>query len=98
MSEVTAKADRVKRLLEDPDLQQAFEDVRQAILQGFSETPPTKTEQLVLWRERLHLLDSVKANLERAIEDGNVERFHAQEQERPPFLGDILAWRKNKRA
>lgn len=98
MSEITAKADRCQRLLNDPDLQQAFEDVRQAILQGFSETPPSKTEQLVLWRERLHLLDSVKANLERAIEDGFIERFHAKEQERPPYLGDLLKWRKKKQA
>lgn len=93
MSEVTAKADRCKRLLEDPDLIQAFRDTKDAILRGFSETPPTDGEQLIEWRRRLLALESVEENLKEAIRKGSLERFRAAEQERPPWLGDIVKWR-----
>lgn len=97
MSEVQAKADRCHKLLEDTDLQQAFKDVRNVILQGFSETPPTDTEQLTEWRRRLLSLDSVEQNLMQAVKDGQLERFRQAEQEQPPYLGDILKWRKKQK-
>ena len=98
MSETTARADRVARLLEDPDLKQAFRDVRDAILRQFQEIPPSESEQLLKCRERLHLLDSLEANLKRAIQDGKLERLRVEEQKKPPFLGDLLEWRKKQRA
>lgn len=86
---MTDKGDRVHRLLTDPDLQQAFIDVRDAILDRFSKTPPSNTEQLVECRRLLQLLESVEANLKRAVSDGKLEDFRVQQDERPPFLGDL---------
>lgn len=96
MSDVTARADRVARLLEDPDLKQAFRDVRDAILRQFQEIPPSETEQLLKCRERLHLLTSLEKNLERAIQDGKIERLRDEEQKKPPYLGDLMKWRKKQ--
>jgi hypothetical protein len=92
VSEVTAKADRVERLLNDRDFKQALEDTRNAILQRFSETPPSQTEQLVECRKLLHLLDSVEANLKQAIRDGKLEVF-THEQQKTGFLQE-LRWKK----
>jgi hypothetical protein len=80
--------------MDDPDLQQAFDDVRTALHKAFATTPVSNTEHLVDIRKRLHLLDSVEANLRTAIQDGHLDDFNASEQERPPFLGDILKWRQ----
>ena len=98
MSEIDARAARAARLLEDPDLKRAFKDVQDAIYRLFHELQPTETEALLKCRERLHLLDSVIANIKQAIRDGELARYRAEEQERPPLLGDLLSWRKNKRA
>lgn len=97
MTDVQAKAERCKRLLDDPDLKQAIQDVRDALHQAFARTPVSDTETLVDIRKRLHLLDSVEGNLRQAIQDGQLDAFRVAEDERPPFLGDILAWRKKKR-
>ena len=79
---MTAKADRVRRLLEDSDLQEAFENVRDVIYKLFEETPPSDKDALQRVRMKLEALEAVKANLERAIEDGKLEDFRAQEEER----------------
>ena len=76
---MTAKSDRVARLLEDPDLKQAFTDVRDALHQAFANTPTDDAEALVNIRKYLHLIDSVEANLIRAIEDGHLEDFRAEQ-------------------
>ena len=94
---MTAKADRIKKLLDDEDLQTAFSQVEEAIHKGWASTPPTKADQQREWHTRLHLLRSVKANLRQAIQDGQLEDFRAVEKEKPGYLGDILQWRtKNK--
>ena len=99
MSEIDARAARAARLLEDPDLKQAFADTRTAILEKFSEIPPSETEQLVECRRLLQLLESVEKNLKLAIREGELSRFRADEETRPSFLGDIMTWnKKNKRA
>ena len=87
---MTAKADRIQRLLNDPDLIQAFEDVRDALHKGFEQTPPSDVEQLIGCRYRLQVLGSVKANLLQAIEDGKLEDFNEQDEQSP--LGDLDAW------
>jgi hypothetical protein len=91
---MTERGDRAYRLLNDPDLQQAFADVKDAILDRFGKTPPSNTEQLIECRRLLQLLDSVEANLKRAISDGKLEDFRVQQDERPPFLGDLIKWPK----
>lgn len=98
MSETIAKADRCQALLNDPDLKQAFQDTRDAILRQFEQIPPSDAERLLKCRERLHLLKSVEANLRQAVEDGKLERYFEQEREKPSFLGDITKWRMKRRA
>lgn len=99
MTDIQSKAERCKRLLDDPDLKQAFQDVREALHQAFANAKVSDTESLVDIRKRLHLLDSVEANLYQAVQDGQLESFRVAEQERPPFLGDLNKWRKKyKRA
>ena len=93
---MTAKSDRIKKLLNNKDLQQAFDDVRDALLKLFTECGTNDADEMVDIRKRLHLLDSVEANLKRAIEDGQLEDFRATEQEKPTFLGDIKEWRKKR--
>lgn len=91
---VIAKANRVKKLLENKDLQQAFDDVKGALHTQFDQIPPSDLEAMVKIKERLHLLASVEENLKAAIKDGALEEFRLREQETPPYLGDILEWRK----
>jgi hypothetical protein len=95
MSKVTAKAARCKKLIEDGDLKQAFADVRDALHRQFDQIKPTDLDAMVRIKERLHLLTSVEGNLMRAIQDGKLEEFKAEEEERLPFLGDIELWRRN---
>lgn len=98
MSDTLARADRAKALLDNPDLKQAFQNTRDAILRQFQQIPPSQSEQLLKCRERLHLLESVEENLYQAIRDGALERFREQEKERLPFLGELVPWRKKHRA
>ena len=87
MSEVTDKAQRVQRLLEDENLIQAFQDVRGALHGKFEQTPVDDGDTLLDIRKMLHLLDSVWANLERAVEDGQLEEANI-EQGKVRILGD----------
>ncbi len=90
MSKITEKAARCERLLKDEDLQQAFQDVRDALHQQFEQTSVTDGSKCLDIRRMLHLLDSVKANIVRAIEDGKVEK--AREEGNVEYLGDL--WKK----
>lgn len=94
---MTAQSDRIQHLIDNPDLKQAFQDVRDALHQAFAITPTNDSEAMVDIRKRLHLLDSVEANLERAIRDGKLEDFRAEEEENAPWLGDIAKWRKKQK-
>jgi hypothetical protein len=91
---MTTDADRIKRLVEDEDLQAAFANVRNAIHRKIDDVPIRDTEGLVSLRLMLHLLGSVEANLLKAIEDGTLEDFNAQEK--VSFLGDLKWQRKQK--
>ena len=89
-----SKADRCKALLNDPDLQQAFDDVKAAIFDKFAQIKPSDTEKLVECRRILQILDSVKANLYRAIEDGKLAQYN-EEQAKFPILGDLKLWKRS---
>lgn len=78
---MTAKSDRAKELLEDPLLQEAFQNVRDAIHRGWANTKPTDHDTKEEWHRRLFTLDSVERNLKQAIQDGKLEDFRAQQQE-----------------
>jgi hypothetical protein len=97
MTDITAKAARVERLLADEDLQKAFTDTRDAILQRFSQIPPSEAEQLVECRRLLQVLQSVEKNLYRAIREGELAEFRAEERKQSPFLGELW-WNRKKRA
>ncbi len=86
--EVIARGVRCKRLLEDEDLKQAFQDVRNAIHERFEEVPVDDGEALVKLKQRLHILDSVKANLNEALRNGKIEA-KALEEVNVSWLGDI---------
>lgn len=95
---MTAESDRIRRLLNDPDLQEAFERVERAIHRGWANTPPTDKEAQSEWHRRLFSLNSVRENLKASIEDGEYEDFLAAESEKPTLLGDLHAWRMKRRS
>lgn len=85
---MTARADRIKELLNDPELQQAFKDVREKYRDLIEQTPVSDSTALLDIRKMLHLLREVEDTLRQAIQDGHLEDFRAQEKKHP-FLGDI---------
>lgn len=96
MSEVTAKATRVQRLLEDKDLQQAFTDVESALFERFKSASVTDGATLKDLKLLHLLLDSLKANLHKAIQDGKLEVFEIEQRKKVPYLGDLVKWRKKQ--
>jgi len=86
--EIIARGTRAKRLLDDADLIQAFQDVRNAIHERFEEVSADDGESLIKLKQRLHVLDSVKANLFEAIQNGKIEA-KALEEENVTWLGDL---------
>ena len=99
MSKVTDRATRCKRLLDDPDLTEAFDLVEQSIVDGFKQISLEQINEdgniLHELKLMLHLLKSVKDKLETAVSQGELEAFNAeQEKTVAPYLGDILSWRK----
>jgi hypothetical protein len=65
--------------MENPDLKQAFQDVRDALHQRFASTNLDDTDGMSNIRKLLHLLESLEANLYRAIEDGHLEDFNVNQ-------------------
>lgn len=98
MTDVRARAEQCQRLLDDPNLQQAFQSVRDALHQAFAKCPTNDADTMVDIRKRLHLLDSVEQNLRIAIQDGRLEQFRMDEDEKPPFLGDLTKWKRRKKS
>ncbi len=96
MTDIQGKASRCTHLLEDPDLKQAFQDVRDAIHQRFEEVSVDDGASLIQLKQRLHLLDSVWSNLKRAISDGKLEAKRLEDEKKVSYLGDLYA-RRTKR-
>ena len=93
---MTAQSDRIKKLLDDKDLSEAFDAVANAIHSGWANTPPTDADKQQEWHRRLFTLNSVKENLYAAMQDGQYMDFCEAEKEKPAILGDIVTWRKNQ--
>ena len=90
------KAERCQRLLEDKDLQQAFQDVEDAITLKWKQAPIEDREGQQKLRLSLHLLQSVQANLEEAVKHGTLAAYRIeQEKSGVSYLGDIWKRRKN---
>lgn len=80
--ETIAKAERCARLINDPDLLDAYAVVRQAIFNQIEQCPVRDTEALVKLRLMLKLLNDVRANLEQAVAEGKAEVFQLEEKRR----------------
>ena len=93
---MTAKSDRLNKLLKDEDLLDAFESVGNAIHKGWANTPPTDADQQQEWHRRLFTLNSIRENLYAALQDGEYQDFLEQESEKPAILGDLVSWRMKK--
>jgi hypothetical protein len=78
---MTAKADRVRELLNNPDLQEALADIRE-MYRDRVEDPSLSNEQVLQVRDLLLLLQMFEQTLANAVESGDFEDFKATEQER----------------
>ncbi len=85
---MTAKSDRAKELLNDPLIQESFEALRTEY-RGAMGNPKVPDDDILELRRMLFLLDKLEKHLNQIVTDGEVEDFHAVEQERPSFLGDL---------
>lgn len=90
---MTAQSDRIKKLLDDKDLNEAFDAVANAIHTGWANSPPTDLDMQTEWHRRLFTLNSVKENLFAAMQDGQYQDYIEAEKEKPAILGDITKWR-----
>ena len=90
-----AKGNRIDRLMQNNDLQEAVENVEEALINQFREIAPSDRDGIHLIKERLHMLNSVKANLYQAIQDGKLEDFQTS-QENTPYLGDLSTWQPKR--
>ena len=87
------KGNRCQKLLDDEDLTQAFQDVEDAIVLKWKDAPRRDREGKEALHDSLHNLQSAKANLVRAVEDGNLEEFRLEQEKcGVSYLGDI--WNK----
>lgn len=91
---MTAKSDRAKEFLNNPVFQEALTNLRNEYRKHMEDARTDDGDVLEL-RRMLHLTHVVEKHLNQIITFGELEDFHAKEQERPSFLGDILQWPKN---
>jgi len=78
---MTGKSDRIQRLVEDPDLKQAFVNVREYLVEMFLRTDSEDGTALMDIRRRINSLDAVEKDLHLAIEDGHLEDLRAVEED-----------------
>ena len=87
---MTAKADRVRELMQHPEMKEAFANVRQYYLELFERVPLSRENQSPEVyqdiRRMLELLKQVERDLGKMIQSGNVEDFRAAQ---PDYLGDL---------
>jgi hypothetical protein len=78
---LTAKADRVQELVNDPHLKEAFETVREHYRDLIEETPVSDSTALLDIRKMLHLLREVESTLHRTIQEGHLADFRDAEKQ-----------------
>lgn len=83
------RAVKVDKLLNDPLLSEAFDNVRQAIFDTIERTPVRDIEGLTSLRLSLKLLQDVRANLRQVLNDGKVAEFRIEQQKRDAKLRDF---------
>lgn len=82
------RAQKAQHILNDPIFQEAFDSVRQALLQKFESAPVNDLEGMGKVRLCLKLLSDVKANLVAIVNDGKVAEFEMEEKKRVANLAD----------
>ena len=78
---MTAKADRVQSLIDDPHLKEAFHNVREKYRDMIEETPVSDDMALLDIRKMLQLLRDVEQDLHTMIQDGHLADHRAMEKE-----------------
>lgn len=78
---MTAESDRLKELINDPDLKRAFEWVRQGYKDRIDD-PTLSDEQVLKVRDLLHVVNQVESDLMSAIEAGEFKDYQAELEER----------------
>ncbi len=84
------RAQRVKKLLTDPEFDAAFANTRQAIFEKIEQTPIRDVEGLTQLRLCLKLLGDVRANLEQVLNDGKVTAFNIEQKKKHRAITDIF--------
>lgn len=79
---MTGKSDRIQRLVDDPDLKEAFKNVHDNLITMFLNTSSEDGKALKDIRRRIATLDAVEQDLQLAIEDGHLEDARAAEEEK----------------
>jgi hypothetical protein len=79
------RAQRVDKLLKDPEFIQAFESTKQAIFEKIEQTPIRDIEGLTNLRLCLKLLGDVRANLENVLNDGKIAEFNIEQEKKRRF-------------
>ena len=97
MTDLQADIDRghkAQKLLDDPILDQAFRDVETAIHERWAECPLRDKEGAHELKLQLKLLSDVRANLERAVADGQLAAHELETQRRESSPADFAKdWR-----
>jgi hypothetical protein len=75
MSDVIARAEQAKRVLDDPTIQKAFEAVRQQLLATIEVSQIGDRDAHHEIALSLQALRSVRRQLQRWVDDGDVERL-----------------------
>lgn len=79
------RAVKAEKLLADPTLAQAFDDVRQAIIGQWEACPVRDHEGQHELKLMLKLLSDVRANLEQAVMDGKLAAHELERLNRRPL-------------
>ena len=74
---MTAESDRLKELINDPDLRRAFDWVRQGYKDRIDD-PALTDEQVLKLRDLLHVVNQVESDLMSAIEAGEYADYQAE--------------------
>jgi len=76
------RANKAKAVLESPAYTEAYEIVRQILINGLEALPTSATAEAEDFRKCLKLLKAVRQNMETAINTGKLEQFKLDEQEK----------------
>ena len=77
-----ARGDRAKEMLESPVFQDALQEVREAIFRSWESLPTDADDKLRDLKLSIHLLNAIVKNLQTFIEEGALERFETEQQDK----------------